>query len=232
MLAKIEKREKLFPATREEWEKGLTDFVNALKAAPAKEEVQVNKFADGALFIPIGTIEEKLDYYFQGMWKTTDIHYSVVVNEIVMTLQLHVLHPFSGMWLERSGTAAVQIQLRAEYEVVDGKKVKKAVDVLDVSKKIANTLTKDFPHVKAEAIKNAAKSLGNIFGRNLNRGPEDTYTDIQTIDDAELAISGIEDQAELVAFYKSLPATMRSDKRIKHALKAQELVIKAMKDEA
>jgi hypothetical protein len=34
-------------------------------------------------------------------------------------------------------------------------------------------LVKDFPHLKAECLKNAAKSLGPLFGRNLNRNQED-----------------------------------------------------------
>ena len=44
-----------------------------------------------------------------------------------------------------------------------------------VENKIKNTLVKDFPHLKAECLKNAAKSLGVAFGRNLNRGEEDEY---------------------------------------------------------
>ena len=38
----------------------------------------------------------------------------------------------------------------------------------------------DLPHAKAEAIKNAAKSLGAIFGRNLARKATDT-TDYKPI---------------------------------------------------
>lgn len=234
MLVKADKKPAaLEKMTRGEWEKGLSEFVNTLKALPAKEDIKANDFADGALFIPIGTIEEKLDYYFRGLWKVTDFTQTVIVNEIAVTLQLHVFHPFAGVWIERTGVAAVQIQLRAEYEKgPDGKRVKKPVDVLDVSKKIANTVQKDLPHAKAEALKNAAKSLGNIFGRNLNRGPEDAHKEIESVEDAAMEIAGIDDLRELLEFYKALPSTMRSDKRIKRVLKEQETYLKAMKSEA
>lgn len=33
-----------------------------------------------------------------------------------------------------------------------------------------------FPKLKTECIKNAAQSLGNIFGRNLNRNFKDVFT--------------------------------------------------------
>lgn len=200
--------------TYEKWTDELTKFTNALKALPAQTDVRVNAQANDSKYIPIGSIEEKLDYYFFGLWNTTDFHYSVIVNEVVCHLQLEVLHPQTGFWIKRVGVAGTQIQL------------KKGSDVTDVSAKIANTLGKDFPHAKAEAIKNAAKSLGNIFGRNLNRGPQDAALDIVTVEDAEIRITSMETQAELAAYFKSLPVTMQSDKRIRTLLKTQERFIK------
>jgi len=210
------------PAT---WKAGVIDFINALKSEPEDRQIKLNKFADNSKYLPIGYVEEKLDYYF-NLWKTTDFQWSVVVNEIVCSIQLHVFNPIAGMWIERTGTAAVQIQLSAQYEVIDGKRVKKPVDVMDVSKKIANTLQKDFPHAKAEAIKNAAKSLGNIFGRNLNRDIEDQTKENISLEDAEIQIQSIDDKMELNKFYKDLPSAMRDDIRIRKALKDQEQFIK------
>jgi hypothetical protein len=57
-----------------------------------------------------------------------------------------------------------------EYIMRDNKKIKINPKPSDVDAKIKNTLVKDFPHLKAECIKNAAKSLGKYFGRDLNRG--------------------------------------------------------------
>lgn len=207
------------------WKTSLIDFVNTLKAEPTKEEIKINQFADNSKYIPIGIVEGKLDHFFNGLWETKDFKWQVIVNEIVCSIQLRVFHPDAGTWIERTGTAAVQIQLKAEYEMIDGKRVKKPVDVLDVSKKIVNTLQKDLPHAKAEAIKNATKSLGEIFGRNLNREFED-HTEIMTVEDAEIKITSIEDKAELNTFYNSLPSVMKSDKRIKKLLLDQQTLIK------
>lgn len=208
------------------WEAELTSFINVLKASPTKDEILVNKFADNSLYIPIGMVESKLDYLFNGLWETKEFNYSVIVNELVCSLQLRVFHPKAMVWIERTGVGAVQIQLKAEYEVdEEGKRTKKAVDVLDVSKKIANTLTKDFPHAKAEALKNAAKSLGNILGRDLNRKFEDIQETL-TIEDAEVKITSIESKKELTEFYATLPPAMKSDPRIKKVLKEQETFLK------
>ena len=46
--------------------------------------------------------------------------------------------------------------------------------ISDVNAKLKNALQMDLPHAKAEAIKNAAKSLGDKFGRNLGRKTSDT----------------------------------------------------------
>lgn len=200
--------------TYEKWVEELTNFVNALKSDPAPTEVKINKMANDSQYIPIGDIEEKLDYFFFGIWKTTDPQVMVVVNEITFLIQLHVLHPKTGIWLERTGAAATQIQLKSGSAVTD------------VGAKIANTLGKDFPHAKAEAIKNAAKSLGRIFGRNLNRGPKDAALDIMTFEDVEIKITSMETQAELNTFFKSLPTTMKVDKRVRILLKTQEKYIK------
>jgi len=201
----------------------LADFITTLKTIPdEKTEVKTNKVT-GFRYIPIGLVESKLDHYFAGLWETKKPKWQVIANEIVMTLELKVLHPIAGIWLRRIGAGAVQIQLRAEYEVTpDGKKVKKDVDVMDVSKKIVNTLGKDFPHVKAEAVKNAAKSFGAIFGRDLNREFDDDAPEL-TIEEIEADISMIRTKQDLSEYYKGLSKATKTDKRVRDALKQKEI---------
>jgi hypothetical protein len=127
----------------------------------------------------------------------------------------------ANVWIERIGVGATQIQLRSETGE-DGKK--KPVDVTDVSKKIPNTVQKDLPHAKAEAIKNAAKSLGRLFGRDLNRDTDDAR-EVMTIEDAEIKITSCETKKELLEFYNSLPNTMKSDKRIKKIFLEQQTIL-------
>src|SRR5690606_28308558 len=107
-------------------------------------------------YLPIEKVEEKLNYYFNGLWETRNFKYQVVVNEIVGDIELRVFHPVAGIWLTRSGAGAVMIQQT------------KGSNITDIGSKIKNTLVKDMGHLKAECIKNAAKSLGVAFGSNLN----------------------------------------------------------------
>jgi len=137
--------------TAEAWHK------STLAQKPAQNEVFVNKFADNSQYVPISIIEDKLDEFFVGLWQVSDFKYQIVANELIGSLQLKVFHPIAQIWIERTGAAAVMIRQKKDAEITD------------VNAKIKNALVMDVPHLKAECITNAARSLGKIFGRDLNR---------------------------------------------------------------
>lgn len=139
-------------------------YTSFLNRQPPKSEIQVNAMAGNSNYLPISFIEMQLDELFFGIWSTDKFQYSQVGNEMVGSIELKVFHPVAKEWITRTGAAGVMIQF------------KKGSDVTDYNQKIANTLVKDFPHLKAECLKNAARSLGKIFGRDLNRKFQDTYT--------------------------------------------------------
>jgi hypothetical protein len=138
-------------------------FVRILNQNPNPKEIQTNKAANGSQYLPISHIEMQLDELFQGLWQTRGFSFHVVANEIVGSIELGLFHPVLQQWIWRTGAAATMIQQ------------KKGADITDINAKHKNTLVKDFPHLKAECLKNAAKSLGRIFGRDLNRAIDDTY---------------------------------------------------------
>ena len=70
------------------------------------------------------------------------------------------------MWITRTGVASVLIQQ------------KKGSAITDIGAKHKNTLVKDFPHLEAECLKNAAKKLGKAFGRDLNREHTDDHNGV------------------------------------------------------
>lgn len=203
----------------------LVEFTNVMKALPT--EAEVKERYDGVTYIPIDVIEEKLDNFFNGLWETYDFKYQVIVNELVGDLVFRIYHPVAGVWLRRVGTGGVIIQQRAE---LDEEGVKKPVDVLDVSKKIPNTLEKDMGHLKAECIKNAAKSLGNTFGRNLLR--EITHSGINQsltpLNEFISVINQMDDRDSLVTYFTELPITQRNDRRYINEIKRRELEIQAI----
>lgn len=141
----------------------LQNFQKILHKEPPAENIKTNMYAGNSRYLPISFIEMELDKLFFGMWSTENIQYSTVANEIICTLELHVLHPTTNKWLTRCGMGAAMIQFQSKS------------NKMDISNKIANTLTKDAPHAKAQAFRNAAQSLGKSFGRDLNREYEGAY---------------------------------------------------------
>jgi len=134
----------------------ISDFNKLLNSVPKSNEVKTNTMANGSLYIPIGIIEKKLDYYFNGLWQCKVIDSKVVVNEIMITVELSVFHPIAKIWITRPGVGAAQIRLKQGSEI-------------DVINKIKNTIEADAPHALANAMKNAARKFGDAFGRSLNR---------------------------------------------------------------
>ena len=170
----------------------LDNFIKSvLNRAVPENDVRQNKMANNANYIPISFIETKLDEVYFGLWSAKNFQTKVVANEIMGSLELEVFHPIAKIWLTRPGVAAVVIQqntwLLDDYgnPVLDSDKRKiKAPKPKpsDVDAKILNTLVKDAPHLKAECVKNAAKSLGVMFGRDLNRKDADFYeSDIKAV---------------------------------------------------
>lgn len=139
------------------------EFQKRLNDVPAIAEVQTNKAANNTKYIPISFLEMKLDEIFLGVWSTKNFQSKTIANEEVGSLELWYFHPEAKTWLCRIGVGGVMIQF------------KKDAPINDLSQKIKNTLSKDYPHLKAECFRNACLSLGKQFGRDLNREFIDTF---------------------------------------------------------
>jgi hypothetical protein len=172
----------------------LQELLYTLQEEPKPEEV---KAQDGRTYVPIGFIEAKLDRIFHGLWKTENVQTTVIGNEVCMTLELHVFFYPMNQWVVRTGAGAAMIQQRGDWDAVNKKKVPARPS--DVDAKISNTLAKDYPHAKAEALKNAARSLGRCFGRDLNRDADKKVLEVNLpaagIDEKK-RVSGMIEQAQ------------------------------------
>lgn len=145
------------------------NFISKLNKSP--ESQSIGSTPDGkASTIMISHIEMLLDEYFFGLWSTENFRWGVVTNEIVGSIDLIVVHPVTGKELKRTGAAAIQIM------------VNKGSDPMQVNNKKANALDMGFPKLKAECIKNAANSLGKLFGRDLNRKEQDVFSPLIKVD--------------------------------------------------
>lgn len=146
------------------------NFHTILNRNPSKDETKVNAHANNSSYLPISFIEMTMDEMFFGLWSTKNFQSKVIINEIVGELEIHYFHPVHKVWLSRVGAAGVQIQQS------------KGASIDDITKKIKNTLQKDYPHLKADCFRNACLSIGKQFGRDLNREFEDQFQPILKVD--------------------------------------------------
>lgn len=166
-------------SAREEW-------LKRLNAPPqeTKKQQDYKNIPDRADFdtIPIGILENMLDEVYMGLWKTENLSYQVVANEIVGSLELSVFDPSGKVWITRVGTGAVTIRQ------------KKDAALTDIGSKIKTALQMDFAKLNSVLLKNAAKTLGKRFGRDLNRKFEDIY---EAIYSNEAEVTGLLDELKV-----------------------------------
>ena len=160
-----------------------------LHAPVNPNEVQANKHAGNTLYVPISHIEMLLDEVFFGLWETKDFKWQIVANEIIGSITLRVFHPVANVWIERTGASATMIRQKS------------GAGITEVEAKLHNALEMDFPHLKADCLVNAAKSLGNAFGRNLNRKIADVYRPLITekAEQAGAITSGVDHDRKMSA---------------------------------
>lgn len=144
----------------------LQDFMTRLNKEP--EVSELDSTPDGkAKTLPISFIEMTLDEIFLGQWETSEPVYQQIFNEVVCTLVLTVWHPITDRAIRRTGFASVVITQDKDAAMADFNTTKKK-----------NALDLAFPKLKAECVKNAAQSLGKVFGRDLNRKKADKFQPI------------------------------------------------------
>lgn len=141
----------------------LQDFQKKLNKEPDPKELGATP--DGkAKTLPISFVEMTLDELFLGQWETSDPTYQQIFNEVVGSIVLTVWHPITNRPIRRVGFASVVITQDKDAAIHEFNATKKK-----------NALDLTFPKLKSELIKNAAQTLGKIFGRDLNRKQSDTY---------------------------------------------------------
>ncbi len=143
------------------WKQAKPALDNFLKETSHKPKAQVlkkNKFANNADYLEIGYIEAALDRIYHGLWSVENLKVQQMINGVTVSLDLRVFHPVANVWLTRAGVAFKQFQLKQGETNPSPENLS------------AKALERDVPIAAAEAFKNAAKKLGNAFGRHLNRG--------------------------------------------------------------
>lgn len=164
---------------------GLEQFTKLLNKKPIASSIQ--KTPDGKSDeLPISFVESKLDEIYLRQWGQENVTFTMVANEICCDLILWVIDPVTKLKITRAGTAALPIMMdavperlkfKAGAEEPEEKQKQRNMWALDMQNKKPGALKMQRAAVKQLAIKNAAKSLGKAFGRDLNRKHEDTPGD-------------------------------------------------------
>jgi hypothetical protein len=152
----------------------LQKFQARLNSLPAPESVEHTPDKK-AQTVVISHIEMTLDELFFGQWTTNNFTWSAIANEVQGSLELSVVHPVSGRTITRVGAASIVITVdKVPHSIAENLQERNRW-ALNPSNKKPNALDLAFPKLKAECLKNAAQSLGKIFGRDLNRKNRDEY---------------------------------------------------------
>lgn len=109
-------------------------------------------------YIPVAIKQAIADDIFH-QWNIIDENYFNMINEIVCTVKIQYMPNYPGAdFLFCTGSAAVPIQTDSGSSISNFPNSKKK-----------NALEYNIPGVRQEACGNALETLGNIFGRSLNR---------------------------------------------------------------
>ncbi len=127
-----------------------------MNITPPQSWVKVNKFANNSKYIPIDKVEFLLTKVF-GRFRVEILRTQLIGNSVEATVRLHYFHPVYNEWDWMDGIGAHAIQCDAGASPSDWSKIK------------TDGVKKASPIAVAEAEKNAAKKLGRLFGRDLNR---------------------------------------------------------------
>lgn len=154
----------------------MQDFTRRLNAEPDPREF--DKTPDGkANYLPISFVEMTLDELFLGQWSTENFKWSAITNEVQGSLELVVWHPVTNREIRRTGAGSIVITVDSLTDDAKNKMSKQDRNLyaLNPENKKPNALDLAFPKLKAECVKNAAQTLGKIFGRDINRKNKDVF---------------------------------------------------------
>lgn len=146
----------------------IQEFTKILNNDVDNDKLQKHPNAN-AWYLPISHVELMLDEAFFGLWQTTNFKWDRIQNEICASIELSVFHPIQKIWITRTGSAAKKIMTDAAPDNLSTKE--KNEWHLNLSNKKPSALDDlgGFAALKADAFKNAAISIGRVFGRDVNR---------------------------------------------------------------
>lgn len=153
----------------------LKTYKQVLSTKPPKEIVKYHEYGKFN-YLPITAVERLLDGLFQG-WSVEILREGTVINGFYVVVRLKARIPDSEAFLIADGIGA------SEFNTTKGSAP------TDFSKIMPGAIVTAVPKAKAEAVKNAAKSFGEIFGRNLTRKDDNDIAEARLVNLSRSIIS-------------------------------------------
>lgn len=142
-------------------------YKNILSLNPPQKIVKRHDFGKFD-YLPITAVERLLDGLFDG-WTAEIVREGSVVNGFYVVVRLIAHIPQSEKTLQADGIGFAEFQTAKGASPTDFTQLSQAAGVMAI------------PRAKAEAIKNAAKQFGNLFGRNLTRKDDQSTEEAEVV---------------------------------------------------
>lgn len=153
-----------------------------LSINPPKKIIKHHDFGNFD-YLPITAVERLLDGLFDG-WTHEILREGSVINGFYVVVRLMAKIPQSDKYLIADGIGFAEFQTKKGAEPTDFTQLMQSAGVMTI------------PRAKAEAIKNAAKSFGNLFGRNLTRKDDQAVEEADVVNTSRAKIANTLNQSE------------------------------------
>lgn len=142
-----------------------------LNQPPAPEWVKKHPYINNYKYLPIERVEFLLKSIFKTNYKIEVLNSTMLLNTIAVTVRVHFKDLISNEWMFHDGVGAQEIQTRAESGHL----------LMDMSNINRGAVMMALPIAKTMAIKDACDHFGKLFGSDLNRKDNITYSQDLTL---------------------------------------------------
>lgn len=205
----------------------LAEFNKKLNEAPPAE--LVNEYNKSS-YLAIGIVESMLFEYFMGTHQIEITKHELTslnnyMGTVVLSVRIHYIHPILGIQMHQDGIGAQTLTYVS--------KMPRTPDNLTY-----DTIALSFPNAYSEAIKNACKRIGRVFGRDLGRKDDkvmdnttfnekmNVVIEVANAESLEQKINGVKSIKELTLLDKELIRSNRKTAEIKNLIVAKAVELK------
>jgi len=148
----------------------------ALNQTPPAEWVKQHPYIKDFNYLPIERVEWLLKTFFKTNYKIEVIKTGTLLNAIEVTVRVHYRAIDSDEWMYHDGVGAKEIQTTKGSGSL----------MLDMSNINRGAVEMALPIAKTIAIKDACDHFGKLFGSDLNRKQQMTYSEDTKLQPVEL----------------------------------------------